>query len=268
MKVYISADIEGVAGVVHGDQIGPQGGGEYQKARLQMTREVNSVVEAALALGASEVLVNDGHANQRNILIEELHEDALLLAGSPKPLAMMEGIDASFDAAVFVGYHARAGTSGTMSHTMSGGAVANIYINGQVMGETALNAALAGHFGVPVVLVTGDNRLTGEAQGALGLVETVTVKDVIWHTAAKCIHPRKVLRMIREAAEKALSDISQYNPLIIPGPVTIDVEYLRKAMVEMAARVPGYTQVGELTLRKECADYLEAYRWMRMMVVG
>jgi D-amino peptidase len=136
------------------------------------------------------------------------------------------------------------------------------------MGETALNAALAGYFGVPVVLVTGDNRLTGEAQGALGLVETVTVKDVIWHTAAKCIHPRKVLRMIREAAEKALSDISQYNPLIIPGPVTIDVEYLRKAMVEMAARVPGYTQVGELTLRKECADYLEAYRWMRMMVVG
>lgn len=267
MKIYISADIEGVAGVVHGDQLGPQGGSEYQRARLQMTREVNAVVEAALSLGASEVVVNDGHANQRNILIEELNEEAILICGSPKPLTMMEGISDEFDAAVFVGYHSRMGSPGTMSHTMSGGSIASIRVNGQVLGETGLNAALAGYFGVPVVLVTGDSELAREARTDLGEVETVSVKGAIWHTVARCLHPKKAARLIREAASSALSDLNRFKPFVISGPVTLEVEYLNPAKLQMVARTPNYERVGELTLRKVCKDYLEGYRWMRAMCV-
>lgn len=265
MKVYISADIEGVAGVVHAEQTGAQGGGEYQRARLQMTREVNAVVEAALGLGATEIVINDGHANQRNILIEELNEEAILICGSPKPLAMMEGISDEFDAAVFVGYHSRMGTQGTLSHTMSGGSIASIRMNGRVLGELGLNAALAGHFGVPVVLVTGDSELTQEAKAALGTVEIVSVKGAIWHSVARCIHPKKAARLIGEATNRALNSLSGFVPLVIAGPVTVEVDYLNAARLQMVARTPGYEQVGELTLRRVCADYLEAYRWMRVM---
>jgi len=176
MKVYISCDMEGISGVVAGKQT--EGNGEeYKRAQKLMTDELNAAIEGALAGGATEILVNDSHGHMRNILIEELNPKAQLISGSPKPLLMMQGIDASFDAAFFIGYHAQAGTAySVLDHTYAG-IVYQVSLNGRPMGETGLNAALAGYFGVPVVLVSGDKLLVEEATALLGTVEGVAVKE-------------------------------------------------------------------------------------------
>ncbi|HZM26289.1 MAG TPA: M55 family metallopeptidase, partial [Gemmatimonadales bacterium] len=159
MRVYISVDMEGIAGVVHEDQtnpVDPRCAAEYARFRKLMTGEANAAVEGALAGGASQVVVNDSHWEMRNLLPEDLHEAAELLSGGPKRLSMLEGIEADFDAAVFIGYHAKAGTAGAiLDHTMMD-AIRDVRLNGRSMGELGLNAALAGAHGVPVALVSGD----------------------------------------------------------------------------------------------------------------
>lgn len=266
MKVYISADIEGITGIVDGEQTSPTGGTEYQRARRLMTQEVNAAVQGALNAGAAEVVVNDSHGSMRNLIIEELHEEAQLITGSPKPLSMMQGLDESYDAVFFVGYHARMGSHGILSHTISGAVVQNVWVNGKLLGETGINALIAGAYGVPVVLVTGDLAVTKEAAADLGHVETVAVKEAITRFSAKCLHPKKAQRLTTEAAERALGNLCSYQPLRIEGPVTVDLQLLNSGACDNAARVPGSTRVNDTTLRYQGEDYLQAFKGLRAMI--
>ncbi len=168
LKVYISADMEGVAGVVTADQLGPPGF-EYERFRGFMTDEVLAAIEGARSAGATEFLVSDSHGNGENLLIERFPKDVQIVRSWPRPLAMMQGIDASFGAVLFVGYHASTtNPEGVRAHTMSSAHLADLKLNGVSMPEAGLNAAIAGHFGVPVAMISGDDAIVKEAQALLG----------------------------------------------------------------------------------------------------
>src|SRR5690625_5012441 len=154
MRVFISVDIEGVAGVTHRDQTGKDGP-DYEQARVLMTNEANAAIKGAVQAGADEIVVNDSHGSMRNICIEMLSEEARLISGSPKRLAMMEGITQDFDAAIFIGYHAKSGSQGILNHTYSGKAIGQVKVNDVEYGEFGLNALIAGEYNVPVVFVSG-----------------------------------------------------------------------------------------------------------------
>lgn len=265
MKVYISADMEGISGVVDFEQTYIKGEAkEYDRARTLMTDEVNAAIEGALAAGATEVLVNDAHGSMRNILLEKLNPGAELVSGSPKPLSMMQGIDEGTDVAFFIGYHAQAGsTYGTLGHTYSG-RVYSVTLNGQPVGELGINAALAGHFGVPVVLVTGDQTLVGEARALLGEVETVAVKQSYGLTAARSLPPSKVHELIRQAAGRAVDRGGM--PLVLDKPITLTASFLRPVQAEMAELIPGVQRVDGRTISFVHEDMLTLYRAWRAMI--
>ena len=269
MKVYISCDMEGISGVVAGKQTDNREE-EYKRAQKLMTSEVNAAIEGALAGGASEVLVNDSHGSMRNILIEELNPAAQLISGSPKPLSMMQGIDdSSFDAAFFIGYHAQAGTAySVLDHTYSG-IVYQVSLNGRPMGETGLNAALAGHFGVPVVLVTGDKLLVEEATALLGTVEGVAVKESCGRYAARCLAPETVHELIRQAAQSALSKAKEEEgrqPFVVEPPITLAVDFTSSAHLDMAELIPGSRRTSGRHIEYTHDDFLTVYKVWRAML--
>ena len=168
LKVYISADMEGVTGAVTGAQLGPDGF-EYGRFRQFMTDEVNAAITAAREAGATEILVSDSHGNGENLLIDQLPDDVMLVRSWPRPLMMMEGIDETFDAAMFIGYHAStANTSGVRAHTISSANLTSVKINGVEMTEGSISAAISGHFGVPVVMISGDDAAVAEVQSVVG----------------------------------------------------------------------------------------------------
>lgn len=266
VKVFISADIEGVSGVVHQEHTA-RDGKEHERARRLMTQEVNAAVEGALKAGATEVLVNDSHGTMRNIIPEELNEAAQLITGSPKSLSMMQGIDKTFDAVFFVGYHAMASSlPGVLGHTYFGKVVYNLRINGKAMGETGMNAALAGYFGVPVALVTGDETVTREAKETLGNVETVAVKKAVARYAAQCLSPMEARRRIKDAAVKALKRLGDFKPLMLKAPVTFEVDFMNTAMTEAAMLIPGVKQISGRTAAYTSTDLVEAFKAFRAMV--
>jgi len=263
VKVYISCDMEGISGVVAGKQT-EMNGEEYKRAQKLMTGEVNAAIEGALAGGASEILVNDSHGSMRNILIEELNPKAQLISGSPKPLSMMQGIDESFDAAFFIGYHAQAGTAySVLDHTYTG-IVYQVSLNGRPVGETSLNAALAGYFGVPVVLVTGDQLLVEEAKASLGPVEGVAVKESCGRYAARCLIPEEAGKLIHQAAQRALSKGGK--PFVVEPPITLAVDFTSSAHLDMAELIPGSCRSGGRHIEYTNDDFLTVYKVWRAML--
>ena len=263
MKVLVSVDMEGITGVVsqsHTDS----SHAEYQRFRRLMTADANAAVEGALAGGATDIVVNDSHANMDNILIEELNPAARLISGSPKLFSMMQGIGSDVDAVFLVGYHARAGSAPAVhDHTWTG-SVYNATLNGQPMGEIRLNAALAGHFNVPVVLVTGDQLATAEARELLGDVETVTVKIAVGRTAADCLPPAKTAPIIRQAAQKALE--RQHTPLSVQRPITLGIEFWRSIQAERAELMPGAKRTSPRSVEWVGEDMVSMYRTWRALV--
>jgi len=265
MKIYISADMEGISGVVDFAQTSIKDEAkEYDRARSLMTAEVNAAIEGALAAGATEALVNDAHGSMRNILLEELNPVAELVSGTPKPLSMMQGIDEGIDLAFLVGYHAQAGSFyGTLGHTYTG-RVYSVVLNGQPVGELGINAALAGHFGVPVVLVTGDRSLVEEAQSLLGEVETVAVKQAYGMTAARSLSPSKVHELIQQAASRAVERGGV--PFVVGKPITLTIGFVRSAHAEMAELIPDVRRLDARTVEFVHEDMLTLYRAWRAMV--
>jgi D-amino peptidase len=267
MRVYISVDMEGVAGVVHEDQTNPiesRHAGEYNRMRRLMTSEANAAIEGALEAGATRVLVNDSHWLMRNLLAEELHPSAELLSGGPKLRSMVEGIELGFDAALFVGYHAMAGTRhAIIDHTYSG-LIHEARLNGRPVGELGINAALAGTYGVPVVLVSGDQALAAEATALLGDgIETVVVKHAVGRFAARSVSPSEACRRIREGAAAALR--RSHPPLTLNPPVRLEVEFTLAHMADMAELVPGSVRTGGRTLEYVHHDYREVFRAWRAL---
>ena len=262
MKLLISVDMEGVSGVVSPDHTS-SGHKAFERFRKLMTADVNAAVEGALAAGADQIVVNDSHASMTNILIEELNPAAELISGAPKPFSMMQGIGPDVDAVFFVGYHARAGTAAAvLAHTWSG-AVSSVHLNDHLVGETGLNAALAGAHGVPVVLVTGDQAVAAEARALLGEIETVVVKQAIARSAAQCLHPAVAHERIREGARRALG--LAVSPLVIPPPITLQLVFQHVRYADSAESTPGSVRVDGLTLKWVGDDMTAVYKAFRTM---
>ena len=267
MRVYLSVDMEGVAGVVHEDQtdpIDPRHAGEYNRMRRLMTAEANAAVEGALAAGAERVLVNDSHWRMMNILAEELHPSAELMSGNPKALSMVEGVAEGFDAALFVGYHARAGARhAIIDHTYTS-RVHEARLNGRPVGELAINAAMAGVYGVPVALVSGDQALAAEARELLGeAVETVVVKHAVGRFAARSVAPSVACRLIREGARAALG--RRHEPFRLPAPIRLEVDFALTQMADMAELAPGSQRLSGRTVAFSHDDYREVFRAWRAL---
>ena len=268
MRVYISVDMEGVAGVVHEDQTNPTDprcAPEYARFRKLMTAEANAAVQGALDAGATRVLVNDSHWDMRNLLAEELNEGAELVSGGPKQRSMMEGIDAGFDAALFIAYHARAGTrNAILDHTYAD-RILDARLNGRSVGELGLNAALAGTYDVPVVLVSGDSALATEAHDLLGEdITTVIVKEALGRHAAKSLAPAVACRRIREGASKALKR-KKPRRFTIESPITLEVDFSKTVEADMAEITPGAIRTSGRTVAFTHDDYREVFRAWRAM---
>ncbi|MDI3339212.1 MAG: M55 family metallopeptidase [Sphaerobacter sp.] len=253
MKVYVSVDIEGITGVVHGDMM-MASEREYDRGRRLMTGDANAAIEGLVDAGATEILVSDGHGPMRNILIEELHPAARLMtgAGEARDACQLEGADVDrFDAAVFIGYHAMARTPGAIHpHTIAGAAVAELRINGRPHGETGLNAAVLGSLGIPVILVTGDTATVAEARAFLGDgIETVAVKEARGRSAAICRPPAATRPEIREAAARALRNLGNARLYAPDRPLRLELDFNTMPQCDRAARIAGVERLGPVTLR-------------------
>lgn len=269
MKIYISADMEGIGGIVHSDQTDSTHS-EYQRCRKLMTAEVNAAIQGALDGGATEILVNDSHGGMRNILIEELHPEAILLSGATKSFSMMAEIDRTFDAVFFIGYHARAGSAfANLDHTWNGPRVVqNIWLNGIEVGETGLNAALAGYFGVPVVLLTGDQTACAQARELLGAdLETVEVKQAVGRAAAKNLPAAKAHALIRAAATRAVAQCKQRAPFTFQSPITLRLALARSSQADRCLLMPEVKLVAPRVVEFTHTDYAVLYNAFRALMV-
>jgi D-amino peptidase len=273
MKILIATDMEGITGVTTWDQVTP-GHAEYARYRWQMTEDVNAAIRGSFDAGADEVIVADGHWNASNILIEEFDPRARLNTGSPSPFSMMEGIDESIDGVLFVGYHARNGSpNAILDHTWSSKTVANVWLNDLLTGEYGLNAAVAGHFGVPVIMVSGDQTACAQVTELLGDVETAIVKQASSRFAAECLAPAVTREMICLSAKRAVERLAQGNvpePFILDTPITVTVEFFTSDMADRATRIPFTKRQGtrvSLTVQEMDSAY-NGFRAMVMLALG
>jgi D-amino peptidase len=249
LKVYISADMEGVVGAVTGDQLGPTGF-EYGRFRQIMTNEVNAAIEAAREMGATEILVSDSHGNGENLLIEELPQDIQLIRSWPRPLMMMEGIDESFDAAIFIGYHASTtNTRGVRAHTISSANLTAVRLNGVEMMEASINAAIAGDFGVPVVMISGDDATVAEAQQIVGDMEGAVLKWSLGFHSVRTLMPEAGYQVIRDRVRAALGRIGDFQPYRMDGPLELEISFKNYMPAEVMAYLPNVDRVDSHTIR-------------------
>jgi D-amino peptidase len=266
-KVYISVDMEGIWGVVHADQTSAAGGG-YADARRWMVGDVNAVIAGLREAGAGEIVVNDSHGGMKNIVADTLDPTAALITGTPKPLSMMEGIDNTFDAVIFVGYHARAGSfPGVLDHTISSATVHAVKINGRELPEMGLNAAIAGAFKVPVIMLTGDQTTCGQARELFGQdFTTVAVKEAIGRTAAKLLPRSEVLSLLTRGAKKALEGRAAAKPFVLTAPLSFEIEYHNSGQSEYPMLVPGIKRLGPRAVGFPATDYLEGFKTLRALI--
>ncbi len=262
MRLYMSVDMEGITGVAVGKQVTP-GEKDYERFRRLMTQDANAAIEGALAAGAADIVVSDGHGPMTNILVEELHPAARLMSGSNKLLGQLEGIDQGFDAAFFLGYHQReGGGDGVLNHTLIGRIVYEIRLNGTPADEALINAGLAGAFGVPVALVSGDNAVCAEAQQRLPGVVVAPVKEAFDRYVGLSLAPQRAHALIRERAAEAVRKVAarQVVPYRVPGPVTFQVDFKRTASAHLTMLFPGVERVGPRTIAVTDADYVRAFK--------
>jgi len=267
MKVFIAVDMEGVAGVVSRDHTSPDGF-DYQHARRWMTGEANAAVSGAVEAGADEVWVSDCHGGNgcRNILLHEVHPKTQLLTGTPKPLGGPLALNESFDALMLVGLHVRNGAFGVISHTVNGRVVDDLRINGIPFGEVGLIAGVAGHFGVPTVLVTGDDQTAVEATELMPWVDTVVVKWALTRQAARCLPHEQACEVIQAGARKALAQVDAAKPLQVATPVNVELKFKDTGMADGAATVPGTTLLSASTVGYRADDFLSANQAIRTMI--
>ncbi len=265
MKVLISVDMEGISGVVHSSQASP-GARDYEWARTMMAGDANAAVQGALDGGATEVVVADAHDGMRNIRLNELHPAASLVSGGGRPLSMVHGMDESFDAVFFVGYHTMPGhPEGIMNHAYISKGLQNVWLNERLVGEIGIFAGVAGTFGVPVAFVTGDAATCAEAEDWLPAVATVAVKQGITRFSAQCLGQAEAHRRITAGAAQALRNLSRVQPLKPDTPATFQVELTGSQCADYAARVPGSRRVDNRTVACTADDYLDSFRALRLM---
>lgn len=269
MKILIAADMEGISGVVHWDHVTP-GHAEYQRFRRIMTGDVNAAIAGAFEAGAEDVVVTDGHWDGMSILAEELDPRARLNSGGPSPLSMVQGVDSEVSGVMFVGYHARAGMQNAiLDHTWSDGRVTNLWLNGKVTGEIGLNAAVCGHFDVPVIMISGDQTACAEAVEALGAVEVAVVKQATGRMAAECLPPEVAQQKIREAASRAVNRLRMgraAQPYRVESPIAVAIEFVQTEMADRVLVLPEAGRADGKRVEFTAEDVPSAHRLFRAAV--
>ncbi len=269
IKVFISVDMEGIGGVVTDQQLGPTGF-EYNRFREFMTAEALAAIQGARDAGATEFVVADAHGNMQNLLIERFPAGVTIVRGSPRPLSMMEGIDSTFAAVMFIGYHsATTNPQGVRAHTISSATFAAIRINSEPMAESSINAMIAGHFGVPVVMISGDEQAVGELQrltstagSANGGAEGAVVKRSISFHAAAVMTPEASQALIRTRARAAITRLRDFKPVPAAGPFTLELTFKNYTPAEMMAYLPGTRRVDAHTVSYRAATIADVSRFI------
>ena len=257
--------MEGVTGVVTAEQLGPTGF-EYARFREFMTAEALAAVEAAKEAGATEIVVVDAHGNGQNLLIERFPPDVRIVRSWPRPLMMMEGIDSSFSAAVFIGYHASTtNPRGVRAHTISSANLAAVELNGVAVSEAAINAAIAGHFGVPVVAISGDDAAVAEAQRLLGPIEGAVVKRALSFHAANTLTPQAGQALIKERVKAGLAKRGSLKPWVVSGPIRLDITFKNYTPAEVVAYLPGVQRLTSHAIRFTGRDIIEVSKFLEFL---
>lgn len=261
MRIYISADMEGTAGVCSWAQCDPSNAGEYPVYRRYMSQEVRAAIDGARSTGAIEILVNDSHWDMRNILWDELPSDARMISGYRKPLSMTQGMAEGFDGAFFTGYHARVGDgAGVLAHTYNADVFYNVRVNGIACSEALLNAAMAGESGIPVLLVTGDRATIEHVREHMPWATGVIVKEGIGHYAADSMTPAAAREAIHEGAARAIRGISGAKPFTFSSPLSLELDTARAEHADFIELLPGFTRTSGRTLRFEASSFDSIFR--------
>lgn len=265
LKVYISVDMEGIAGVVTADQLLPTGF-EYEKAREFMTGEALAAVAGARDAGATQIVVSDSHGNGESLLIDKFPPDVTIIRSWPRPLMMMEGIDSTFDAAVFIGYHAATtNPAGVRAHTISSAHLAAVELNGIAMPESGINAAIAGYFAVPVVAISGDNIAVSEAQSLIGPMEGAVVKRAISFHSAATMTPEAAQQLVRQKVKAGIQRRASIKPYVLHAPVRLDVTFKNYTPAEMLTFLPSVQRTSSHGIRFEGRDILQVSKFLEFI---
>src|SRR4051812_42180632 len=245
LKVYISADMEGITGVASADQLSPASF-EYQRAREWMTAEVAAAIQGAREAGATEFLVSDSHGNGQSLLIDKLPTDVpvRIVRSFPRPLGMMEGIDSTYGAVIFIGYHTSTSSlTGVRAHTISSALLTRITLNGAAQSEAGINAVIAAHFGVPVVMITGDDQIVAETRQRLGNIEGAAVKRAIGFHSAATLTPEVGQALIRQHARAAMQRRAEMKPYAMTRPITLEISMKNYRPVELLGYLPNVQRI-------------------------
>ncbi len=258
LKVYVAVDMEGVVGTVTSDQLGPAGF-EYARFREFMTREALAAVNAAKESGATEILVADSHGNGENLLIEMFPADVRVIRSWPRHQGMMAGLDSTFDAAIFIGYHASTNNlGGVRAHTFSSARITRVAINGKTVSEGAWGAAIAGHYGVPVVMMSGDDAAIAEVRAVVGDIEAAETKRALSFHSANTLTPAASYELIARKVKAALARLKDFKPYRVESPLSIEIGFKHYTPVEMLAWLKMFERVDSHTIRFRARDMLEA----------
>ena len=262
LKVYISADMEGIGGVNTWDKQSSPKGADYEKFRRLMTLEVNAAINGAYDAGATEVLVSDSHWDGQNIDPELLDRRVRMVRAWPRPLGMMQGIDDTFDAVVFVGYHASEGQADAiLAHTDSSSRFFDVKLNGVTVPEAGINAAIAGEFSVPVVFLSGDQTIGQEATRLLGAIETAAVKTAGGFFSATMLHPEECQRLIREGVKRGVEKRRQLKVYKLTRPVKLEVTFKRTVDAEIVSYFQGVERIRGNVIVYTARDMVDASRF-------
>ncbi|HEV8498548.1 MAG TPA: M55 family metallopeptidase [Gemmatimonadaceae bacterium] len=267
LKVYISADMEGITGVASVDQLSPASF-EYNQARQWMTAEVLAAIQGAREAGATEFVVSDSHGNGESLLIDRFPADVpiTIVRSFPRPLGMMEGIDSTFGAVIFIGYHAATtSTTGVRAHTMSSALLTRIALNGVAQSEAGINAAIAAQYGVPVVMITGDDAIVTETKQRLGNLEGVIVKRAIGFHSAATLTPEVGQARIRQQAKTAVMRRAEMKPYTMTRPLTVEVSFKNYRPVELLGYLPNIQRIDAHTVRFAGRDMVEISKFLEFV---
>ena len=261
MRLYVSCDMEGTAGVCSWLQCDPSNTHEYPIYRRYMSQEIRAAIDGASKAGANDIVINDSHWNMRNVLWDEMPSGARVISGGRKPLSMTEGLGTAFDGAFFTGYHARVGDeNGVLAHTYTAETLYNVRVNGTACSEALLNAAMAGYYRIPVLLVTGDRVTIEHVREHMPWITGVIVKEGIGHYATDSMTPEAAQAAIRAAAEQAVRDASKARPFTFEPPLTLEIDTTHVEQADFIELMPGYRRTAGRTVRFDAPDYPTLFR--------
>ncbi|MBV9271186.1 MAG: M55 family metallopeptidase [Candidatus Eremiobacteraeota bacterium] len=260
MKLYISCDMEGVAGVSSWEQVDARTR-EYGLYQRYMTNEVRAAVDGARAAGASDVLINDSHGSMRNLLFDGLPDDIRVIFGNRKPLSMSEGLDSSFAGVLYTGYHGGVGdANATLCHTYTPSVVYDVRVNGIRCSEATLNAGVAGYFGVPVLMITGDRATIESAKAQMPWITGVVIKESIGNYCVDSVSPQRACELIHAGAREAMGQIDRARPFVFEPPISLDLDVAKVEQADWIELIPGFVRTDARSVRFTHDDYTVVFR--------